>query len=80
VLTFVLRKGLVLTGVGIILGLAGAAAGARLLEGMLFGITTHDATTFIAVALTFGGVAACASYLPARRATAVNPVVALRTE
>jgi putative ABC transport system permease protein len=80
VLTLVLTQGLLLTGVGVLLGLAGAAAASRFLQGMLFGLTPLDATTYISVALTFALVAACASYLPARRATMVDPVVALRAE
>ncbi len=80
VLGLVMRRGLALTTAGIVLGLAGAAAGTRLLEGMLFGITPLDPATFIAVSSVFAMVAMCASYVPARRATAVNPVVALRTE
>jgi putative ABC transport system permease protein len=80
VLALVLRSGAVLTVAGIALGLAGAAAGARLLQGMLFGITPLDPQTFIAVSLLFGLVATIASYLPARRATHVDPMVALRSE
>jgi predicted permease len=80
VLSLVLRKGLTLTGVGIFLGLAGAAAGTRVLEGMLFGITPLDSATFVVVSVIFGLVAMCASYIPARRATLVNPIVALRTD
>ena len=80
VLGLVIRRGLALTTAGIVLGLAGAAAGTRLLEGMLFGITPLDPATFIAVSSVFAIVAMCASYVPARRATTVNPVVALRTE
>jgi putative ABC transport system permease protein len=80
VLTLVLRQGMMLTGIGIILGLAGAAAGTRLLEGMLFGITPLDPATFVVVSVLFGLVAMCASYVPARRATKVNPMVALRAE
>jgi putative ABC transport system permease protein len=80
VLALVLRKGLILATVGIGLGLLGAAAATRLLQGMLFGITPLDATTFMAVALLFGLVAAFASYVPARRATKVDPMVALRSE
>jgi hypothetical protein len=59
---------------------AGAAAVTRYLEGMLFGVTPLDRTTFVAVALTLTAVAALASYLPARRATMVDPLVALRHE
>ncbi len=80
VLALVLRKGLILTTIGIALGLVGAAAATRSLQGMLFGITPLDPATFIAVSVMFGLVATFASYVPARRATAVDPVVALRSE
>jgi putative ABC transport system permease protein len=80
VLGLVLRKGAILTVAGIALGLAGATAGTRLLEGLLYGVTPLDPTTFAAVALLFGLVATLAAYLPARRATAVDPMVALRSE
>src|SRR4029077_15470391 len=65
VLALVLRNGLILTATGIAVGLAGAATGARLLQGMLFGITPLDPQTFVAVSLLFGLVAMVASYLPA---------------
>ena len=80
VLALVLRRGLILTTVGIALGLTGAAAATRYLQGMLFGITPHDPKTFVAVSLMFSFVAAFASYVPARRATKVDPLVALRYE
>jgi putative ABC transport system permease protein len=80
VLALVLRKGLILTVIGITLGLIGAAALTRFLQGMLFGITPLDARTFAAVALMFGCVTMLASYVPARRATRVDPLVALRNE
>jgi predicted permease len=80
VLALVLRQGVILVTIGITLGLAGAAAGTRLLEGMLFGITPLDPKTFVAVSLVFGLVATLASYLPASRATRVDPMVALRHE
>jgi len=70
----------ILTAVGIVLGLAGAAVATRLLQGMLFGVTPLDPTTFIVVSLTFGLVAPVASYVPARRATRVDPMIALRCE
>ena len=54
--------------------------GSRFLQGMLFGITPLDPKTFMAVSLMFGLVATFASYVPARRATKVDPMVALRTE
>ena len=80
VLGMVLSKGLLLTVVGIAAGLAGAAVLSRFLQGMLFGITPLDPTTFVAVALIFGLVAMAASYIPARRATRIDPLVALRSE
>lgn len=80
VLALVLRRGLILTIVGIALGLIGAAAGTRLLDRMLFGITPLDPKTFLAVAVIFGLVTTLASYLPARRATRLDPLVALRSE
>jgi predicted permease len=80
VLRLILRRGAILTAVGIALGLAGAGAGTRLLRDLLFGVTPLDPETFIAVSVLFGLVATAASYLPARRATAVDPMVALRSE
>lgn len=80
ILALVLRRGLLLAAVGIGLGLAGAVAATRYLQGMLFGIAPLDGTTFAAVALAFVTVAALASYLPSRRATRVDPMVALRTD
>ena len=80
VLRLILGRGAMLTAIGIALGLAGAAAGTRVLQDLLFGITPLDPQTFIAVSLLFGLVATVASYLPARRATAVDPMVALRSE
>jgi putative ABC transport system permease protein len=80
VLALVLRRGLILTAAGIVLGLLGAAGTTRFLQGMLFGITALDPKTFIAVSLLFGLVATFASYVPARRATRVDPMVALRQE
>jgi putative ABC transport system permease protein len=80
VLGLVLRKGLVLTTIGIVLGLLGATAGSRLLQSMLFGVTPLDAQTFATVAAAFACVATIACYLPARRATKVDPITALRQE
>ena len=80
VLRLVLGQTLVLTVVGITLGLAGAAAFSRYLAGMLFGLTPLDPTTFMAVALVFSAVAMCAALVPARRATNVDPLIALRYE
>ncbi|NJD20542.1 MAG: ABC transporter permease [Gemmatimonadetes bacterium] len=78
VLGMVLRQGLALTGAGVVLGLAGAAAGTRILERFLHEVSPTDPLTFVAVALGVGMVAALASWLPARRATGVGPLEALR--
>ncbi len=74
------RSALVLTGVGMAIGLGAAAALMRLMRTLLFGISPLDPVTFIAVPVALVAAAALASYLPARRTTAVDPVVALRAE
>jgi putative ABC transport system permease protein len=80
VLRMVLHRGIVLMTIGIALGLASAAGLTRYLSGMLYDLTPLDPATYVAVAVLFTGVALVASYLPARRATQVDPVVALRSE
>jgi putative ABC transport system permease protein len=80
VMGLVLRDSVVTTAVGVSVGLAGAAALTRYLEGMLFDLTPLDPATFAAVAVLFAAVALLASYVPARRATRIDPLVALRTE
>jgi putative ABC transport system permease protein len=80
VLGLVLGRSLALTGVGIGLGVAGAAAVTRSLRGLLFGLTPLDPATFIGVAALFGIVATLAALLAAHRATRVDPLVALRNE
>jgi putative ABC transport system permease protein len=80
VLALIMRRGLLLTAIGVALGLVAAAAGARSMESMLFGIKPLDAPTFAVVAIGFALVAAVASYFPARYATRVDPVVTLREE
>jgi putative ABC transport system permease protein len=66
--------------VGAVLGLAGAYAATRVMSSLLFGVTPTDLTTFIAVPLVLFVVALMASLVPARRATKVDPLVALRYE
>jgi putative ABC transport system permease protein len=80
VIGLVLGQSAVLIGAGLVLGLGAAAAGSRYLEGLLFGIAPLDAATFFASSLLFGLVAVVASYVPGRRATSVDPMVALRHE
>jgi len=78
VLQLVLRHGIALITLGIGLGLAGAAGLARFLSGILFDLTPLDPATYVAVGILFTAVALVASYLPARRATLIDPMVALR--
>jgi putative ABC transport system permease protein len=80
VMRLVLKDSMVTTAAGVILGLAGAAALTQYLEGMLFALTPLDPLTFAAVAGLFVTVALLASYVPARRATRVDPLGALRAE
>jgi ABC-type antimicrobial peptide transport system permease subunit len=80
VILLVLRRGLACAALGISLGLFGAAAGTRYLQAMLYGITPLDGRTFAGVAVAFTVVAALASYVPARRATRLDPMAALRTD
>jgi putative ABC transport system permease protein len=74
------RQGLTLAGVGVALGLAGAAAGTRLLRSWLYGVTPFDATTFAASGAALLAIALAAAYVPARRAARVDPLIALRTD
>jgi ABC-type antimicrobial peptide transport system permease subunit len=74
----VVRQGVVLGVVGVGIGMALALYAARVLKGMLFGVTTHDPATFAAVALALLVVSVAARYLPARRATRIDPSEALR--
>jgi len=76
----VVGKGLWLAGVGIVLGTAAALALTRVLTSLLFGVRPEDPSTFAAVGLLLSAVAWLASYLPARRAAKVDPMVALRCE
>jgi putative ABC transport system permease protein len=80
VLRLVVRRGLVLAIAGAALGLVGAFAVTRVLSGMLFGVSPTDPAAFGAVTLVLVLVALVASYLPARRATRVDPMIALRAE
>jgi predicted permease len=80
VVRLVMRRGVLLTGLGIALGIAGALTLTRLLSSMLFGLTALDPSTYVGVAAFFTAVSITAAYLPARRATKVDPVIALRHE
>jgi predicted permease len=80
VLRLVLRGGLLLSGAGLLLGLAGSLGLTRLLEALLFGVGARDPATIAGVAAILASVALLACYIPARRAAKVDPVIALRYE
>jgi len=73
-------QGVALTLLAVSAGLAGAAGITRYLSSLLYGVRPNDALTFVAVALLLIAVALLACYIPARRATKVDPMVALRYE
>jgi ABC-type antimicrobial peptide transport system permease subunit len=80
VLSLVVRQGLKLVFFGSVLGIVGALVATRLVSSFLYGVTTTDPVTFVGVSLLLIVVAVLASYIPARRATKVDPMVALRYE
>src|SRR5260370_670231 len=72
------NQGLALAGLGLALGLAAAVAGTRLLTSMLFQVQPNDLVVYLAVAVLLGMVALVASYVPARRASRIDPLTAIR--
>ena len=80
VLRLVLGQGISLIGIGLIAGLAGAFAASRAMQSLLYGVGTLDAAALFGALATLATVAFIACYLPARRASQVNPIEALRTE
>jgi putative ABC transport system permease protein len=78
--SLVLKQGLVLSAAGLVFGLGGALAVMRLMSSLLFGVSTTDPVIFIAVAAALGIISLIACYLPARKATKVDPIIALRHE
>ena len=80
VLALVLGQGIRLTIAGIIVGLIAALALTRTLSSLLYGVSATDVVTFAAVPVLLGGIALVATYLPAVRATRVDPLTAIRAE
>jgi len=80
VLRLVLGEAIALAAIGIAIGLAGAFAATRLIQSLLFGVTSTDALTFTGISALLAVTALVASYVPARRAMRVDPMIALRYE
>ena len=80
VLKLVVGQGMILAGAGVVLGLLAAFAVTRIMATLLFGVTATDPVTYFGLAFLIGIIALLACYIPARRATKVNPVTALRAE
>jgi putative ABC transport system permease protein len=80
VMALVMRHAALLTVLGLALGIAGAAAGTRFMSSLLFGVQPHDLVSMAAAVLSLGATALLAAWIPARRAAAVDPLVALRIQ
>ncbi len=80
VLGLVVRQGVTLAAIGVAVGLVGAFGAARVIRSLLYNVTATDPISFLGVSLFLALIAALASYVPARRATGVDPIVALRNE
>jgi ABC-type antimicrobial peptide transport system permease subunit len=80
VLRLIMGQGLTLTSIGLIVGLATAFASARLLTSMLFQIEPTDPVVYVGVVTLLGAVALIANYIPARRASKIDPLTAIRQE
>jgi ABC-type antimicrobial peptide transport system permease subunit len=76
----IFRRGMLTVAGGMVVGLAAAFAVARLLALLIFGVPASDAVTFVGIPLVLLAAAALAIYIPARRAMAIDPIVALRYE
>jgi putative ABC transport system permease protein len=80
VLRLIVRQGMYLVLIGLAIGAAGALALTRVMSSLLFDVKPADPLTFLSVSMLLAAVAFAASYLPARRATRVDPMIALRYE
>jgi putative ABC transport system permease protein len=80
VLSMVMRQGMTHIAIGLAIGVAGALALTRVMSALLFAVEPHDPITFVAVSLVLMAVAAIACFVPARRVTTIDPMLALRSE
>jgi ABC-type antimicrobial peptide transport system permease subunit len=80
ILGLVLKQGVLLTGIGVVAGLIAALILTRLMASLLFGVTSTDPVTYLGVSILLAAVAIIATYIPARRATQVDPIKILRYE
>ncbi len=80
ILNLVVRKGMALALGGVLIGLTAAFALTRLMRSLLFGVNSSDPATFVAISLLLAAVALLASYIPARRAARIDPMISLRSE
>ncbi|MGA2596629.1 MAG: ABC transporter permease [Bryobacteraceae bacterium] len=80
ILSMIVRQGLVLVGAGVVLGLAAASAGAMLIRDFFVGVSATDPLVYVGVTVLLGAVGLAACYIPARRATRTDPMMALRVE
>jgi len=80
ILALVVRQGMTLTGLGVVIGLSGAMAASQAIVTLLFGVSRLDPITYVGVIALLVGVSGIACYIPARRATKVDPLIALRYE
>jgi ABC-type antimicrobial peptide transport system permease subunit len=80
VLKMTVKQGLKLVVMGVVIGLVAAFVLTRVMASLLFGVSTTDPVTFFSISLVLMGVAMLASYIPALRATKVDPMVALRAQ
>jgi len=79
ILLLVLKQGILIVGFGLALGLLGAALLARLMQGMLYGMSAADPLTYLGISFALAMVALAACLIPARRAASIDPMQALRT-
>jgi ABC-type antimicrobial peptide transport system permease subunit len=79
-MALIVRRALWVVGLGVVLGVAGALGASRFIAGLLFGVAATDPATYLAVGAIVIVLGALAATIPARRATAVDPVIALRDE